>query len=188
MQLFELIRVKKNAAAFTLVEVMVSSLIGTIIFTALFYGLSQGNYIIQVDRENLRATQIMIGKLEGIRFCTWGSTNSTSQLFNTNYVSTSFVDYFYPSSIGNSSNGVVGGTVYTGTVTIQTNVAGGANNFTFYGSGTNTPTPPSYSNQIALVTVTLTWSDKHYGRVTTFNRSMKTYVAEYGLQNYISGN
>jgi type II secretory pathway pseudopilin PulG len=177
---------RTTRAAFTLVEVMVSALIGTVIFTALFYGLSQGIFIAQVDRENLRATQIMVGKLECIRLCKWGDTNST-QLFDTGYVPTTFVDYFYPSSLGNSSNGVVNGVTYSGTITIQTNRSGGSGNFTYYGTTTNTVAPPSYSNQMALVTVTLTWSDTHYGRTQTFNRSMKAYIAQNGIQNYMNG-
>jgi len=175
------IRSNKVVAAFTLVEVMVSSLIGTIIFAALFYGLSQGTFIIQTDRENLRATQIMMGKLEGVRLCKWGNNNST-QLFDSSYIPTNFVDYFYPSSIGNGSN-VVNGVAYAGTISIQTN--GGGNNFSFYDSNGVAGTAPSYSNQMALVTVTLTWSDTHYGRTVTFNRSMKAYIAQNGIQNYL---
>ena len=176
-------RKRASTAAFTLVEVMVSSLIGTVIFAALFYGLSQGTFIIQVDRENLRATQIMIGKLEGIRLCKWGETNA-SQLFDPQYIPSTFVDYFYPSSVGNGSN-VVNGVAYNGTITIQTNISGGANNFSFYDSTGTEAAPPSYSNQMALVTVTLSWSDKHYGRVQTFNRSMKAFIAQNGIQNYL---
>jgi prepilin-type N-terminal cleavage/methylation domain-containing protein len=178
---------RSRSAAFSLVEVMVASVIGAVIFSALFYGLSQGDFIIQTDRENLRATQIMVGKLEGIRLCKWGDTNSSSQLFSSNYIPTTFVEYFYPSSVG-SSNGVMYGAVYNGTISIQTNVPGGANNFMFYGTNAAEASPPSYSNQMALVTITLTWSDTHYGRVTRFNRSMKAYIAQNGLQNYVLNN
>lgn len=162
------IRNRKNAihAAFTLVEVMISAAISAIVFLSLFYGISQGYNIIQVERENLRATQIMLSHMEGLRLCLW----STNQLFDPDVVPHTFTDYFYPVGLGGfSSNDVV----YTGTMTITTNPDS---------IGT------SYSPDMALVTVAVNWNDVQYGHTNSHRRTMSTYVARYGVQNYIYGN
>src|SRR5690242_14103964 len=82
------------AGGFSLIEVMVASLVGAVIFLALFVGMAQGFNLIQHERATMRATQILVGKIEGIRLCAWGPV--TNQLFNTTYVPTTFTDYFYP--------------------------------------------------------------------------------------------
>lgn len=58
-------------AAFTLVEVMVAVLILATISVAYYCGLSSGFGVVQSTREDLRATQIMMQKIEAIRLCTW---------------------------------------------------------------------------------------------------------------------
>jgi len=78
--------------AFSLVEVMVAASIMAIIFAALFAGISSTFSLMDVTRENLRATQIMVSRLEGLRLCAW----SNNQLFNTSVVPTNFTDSFYP--------------------------------------------------------------------------------------------
>jgi len=173
-----------GCGAYTLVEVMMASMVAAILFAALFYGLTQGYNLVQKERESLRATQILVGKIEGIRLCAWDTvtTNSTYQLFNPAIVPTNFTDSFYPVGLSGTTND---GVTYSGTITIITN------NLTFNGStlGTNglpaAGTPPSYSNQMAQAIVTVKWSDVHNGHANTFTRSMKTYVAQYGVQNYI---
>lgn len=169
---------------FTLVEVMVASMIAAIIFAALFYGITQGFRIVQKQREALRATQILVGKIEGLRLCAWdtNTTNSTYQLFNPAIVSTNFTDSFYPVGLSGTTND---GVIYSGTIQIITN------NVPFYGATLDTngnpvsATPPSYSNQMAQAIVTVTWQDIHNSITNTYTRSMKTYIAQYGIQNYI---
>ena len=169
---------------FTLVEVMVASMIGAIVFAALFFGVTQGYAVVQKQREALRAEQILVGKVEGIRLCAWDTnpTNSTYQLFNPAMVSMNFTDSFYPVGLSGTTND---GVIYSGTIQILTN------NLVFYGSNLDTnglpvaSTAPSYSNQMAQAVVTVTWQDIHGGRTNTLLRSMKTYIAQYGIQNYI---
>ena len=176
---------RSSIAGMTLIEVMISAMIGALIFAALFMGLSQGYYLIQHQRESLRATQILIGKLETIRLCAW--TNSGG-LFDPNIVPATFVDSFYPGNLG-ATNSVL----YSGTISVKVNsTPANANNFTFYtlnSSGNIVPTtPPAYSNKMAFVTVTLTWTNYHQLSTLIYRRSMSTYVTQNGFQSYIYSN
>ncbi|HEX3628192.1 MAG TPA: type II secretion system protein [Verrucomicrobiae bacterium] len=140
--------------AFTLVEVLISAAITGIILAAVFATVSTSFGILTVTRQNLRATQIIVSRLEGLRLEAWDQTNQLSQLFNAGYVPTNFVEYFYPLGLNGSTNE---GIAYYGTMTVsqltdptlQTEV---------YGS-----TIPSYATNMALVTVTLSWTNSVKG-------------------------
>jgi len=149
--------------AFTLVEVLAATAIAAIILTALFAGISTGISVLKTTRENLRATQIMVSRMEGLRLCAWG----TNQLFNPVVVPATFTDYFYPVGLGYQTNGAV----YSGTMTVTTN-------FTLNPAA-------SYNGQMALVTVRVSWNDAFYGVTTTHTRSVSTLVAQNGIQNYV---
>src|SRR6185312_482130 len=142
------VRIQRAAiAGFSLVEVMMAALIGAVIFIALFSGMTQGFNIVQHQRNGLRATEIIVNKIEGIRLCAWGSTATNSQLFNTAIIPTTFTDYFYPLGLGSFPASNV---VYNGTINIQ------GTNFTFYDfNGTNT-TAPTYRTNMAQVVVMVT--------------------------------
>lgn len=159
-------RTESANSGFTLVEVICSAAIAAIIFLALFQGISQGLTVTQTTREGLRATQIALTRMEGLRLEAW----STNQLFNTTLVPTNFTDSFYPLGLGGSSSST--GTVYSGTMTITPRPFSGAN-------------APLYNNNMALVTVTVSWQDNYNGHFVTFSRTNYTYVAQNGLQNYV---
>jgi hypothetical protein len=163
-------RINAGAQGFTLVEALVSAAIGAVIFTTLYAGISNSFSLLNIARANLRATQIMVSRLEGLRLCAWGNgTNQMSQLFNTNVVPPAFTDFFYPQGMhGNTNNH---GAVYQGTMLVETNI-------------TLDP-PASYSPGMARVTVTLTWTDGIAGQPITHTRRMSTYVAKFGEQNYV---
>jgi type II secretory pathway pseudopilin PulG len=168
-------QLKRLAAAFSLLELLIAVAITALIFEAVFKGISNSLTLLNLTRENLRATQIMISRLEGLRLEAWG----TNQLFNSSFVPTTFVDYYYPQGLNSSTNNF--GTIYYGTMTIVSPV-------TF--ASVPARTPSSYSNMMALVTVTLTWTNNAptYGQSSTYTRSMSTYVAQFGIQNYIIAN
>jgi type II secretory pathway pseudopilin PulG len=149
--------------AFSLVETMCAAAITAIIILALFTGLTSGFKLTQMERENLRATQIALARMEGLRLYAW----SSNQLFSPTMLPNNFTDYYYPSNLG----GVFGNnTVYTGSVTI-------ANVFF-------NPTS-SYSNNMQQIVIKVGWQDTFYGRTNSHVRTFNTYVARYGLQNYI---
>jgi len=122
-------------------------------FTALAFGFTTT----RASRENLRATQIMLERMEGIRVFTW------EQLTNTTLNPVSFTSYYYPPGMGSGSQGIT----YTGAVTVA--------------NGSMSP-PANYADtQMKTVTVTVSWSS---GGVTR-TRQMSTYIAKWGVQNYI---
>lgn len=148
-------RNRQSESAFTLAEVVVASGIIGISCISLVVALSMGFSTVQSTRENLRATQIMVQKMETLRLYNW------TELQATNYVSPTFLTYFDPTT----SNGVI----YTGQVTVSI--------------PTNLPT--NYSNQIYSVTVSVCWTNYRGGYPIVHNREMQTYAALYGIQNYV---
>ncbi len=145
--------------AFTLVEVVVAAGILGIMFVSLYGGMSSGFAITQVSRENLRGTQILLERMEGVRLYNW------DQLCYSNWIPSTFTNYYYPLTSPGESPGIM----YVGTMTV---------------------TPPAlvpaatYSNNMRLVVVTVNWVSAGVPR----SRSMSTYVARDGMQNYVYNN
>jgi prepilin-type N-terminal cleavage/methylation domain-containing protein len=115
--------------AYSMIEVLVAVAVLGVMFVSLYSGFSSGFAVIQLARENLRATQIMQEKMETIRLYTWDQINTPG------FVPTNFVDNFY--SVGTN----VSGLSYTGQVTITT-----------------APFSASYSNDLKSVKIRLQWS------------------------------
>jgi len=132
-------------------------LVMSIVVVSLFTGVSSGFGLVKLAREDLRATQIMLQRLETLRLYTW------SQFTNAAYFSTNnSVEYYDPAGQPTGS----GGTVYTVSTAITT----------------NTPAA-SYGPDMRQVTVEVSWMSGKINR----KREMSTYVARYGAQNYIYG-
>jgi len=125
-----------GAHAFTLMEVVVAVLVLMTISAAFYLGLSSCFSVVKASREEVRATQIMTQKLEGVRLCTW------SEL--TNF---SFKEPYDPLGTTNNSSGVY----YFGTLT--------------KGPATTIPNTVSYLNNMCLVSVNLTWTNNRGGAV-----------------------
>ena len=77
-------------AAFTLSEVIVAVGVLAVSFVSLYAGISAGFAMTQVSRENLRATQIMVEKMEGIRLFNW------NQVTESNMIPETFTERYYP--------------------------------------------------------------------------------------------
>lgn len=150
--------------AFSFVEVLIAIAVSAIIFAALYRGISTTFSLVQNVRENLRATQIILSRLEGVRLCAW----SSDQLFNTNIVPAVFTETFYPLGLEGGNNN---GTVYAGTMAVE--------------QGPALSPSPSYCTNMARVTVTVTWTNGYDGKVNVHSRTMSTFVAKYGIQNYV---
>jgi len=76
--------------AYTLVEVLFAVAAMGFISVSLFAGLGSGFTLIQVTRENLRATQILLERMETIRLYRWDQITDDKCIPNT------FTNYFYP--------------------------------------------------------------------------------------------
>jgi len=145
--------------AFTLAEALVSVLVLGILATGIAGAFSSGLGVVDAERKNLRATQIMMQKAEAIRLLTW------SQGTNTSLAPTNFTAFYDPS-------GTSEGTVYAGY---------------FSESAAPTNIPAAYASQMRLVTITLFWTNyPGHGRPGMVeSRQMQTLVAHYGIQNYV---
>ncbi len=126
-------------AAFSLVESMVGmATIGTLI-GALLSGFTSGIFSMQMARENLRATQIMLEKVETIRLYSWDQINDPD------FIPRSFTATYDPQGAPNV------GLVYNGTVEL-----------------TPAPVSSSYSNQMVMITVRVNWKTGNLSRVREF--------------------
>lgn len=148
-------RLKKCASAFTLAEVVIASGLIAISCTSLLIALSMGFSTVQANRENLRATQVMVQKMETLRLYNW------SELQASNFFNPTFSEYFNPVS----TNGVL----YVGQISLSV----------------PTNLPSNYSNQVYTVTVSVCWTNYVRGQAIVHNRQMQTYAALYGIQNYV---
>jgi len=148
-------RAEAGSKAFTLMEVLVAAAIIGVQFVTLYLAMTQGFGIVQVARENLRATQILQEKMETIRLYKW------DDIITPGFIPATFTDSFYPAGLTNQ------GVNYQGTMTIS-----------------DVPSPlssASYASDLKLVVVQVNWTS---GKVQR-NRDMRTLVSHYGLHNYI---
>jgi len=143
--------------AFTLVEVLVATAITTITLLGLFGGISYAFCETQLARENLRATQIMLERMEGIRLYTF------DQLVSSNMFSTTFSAAYYPLATTNEASGLT----YYG-------------NFSLSDPGTGA----GYNSDMRLVTISVTWTNSYGTSKIPRNRQMQTQISRYGVQNY----
>ncbi|MDX1952102.1 MAG: type II secretion system protein [Verrucomicrobiota bacterium] len=148
---------KISSYAFTLMEMLVSVAIIGILFVSFYVGIASGFGVVNLARENLRANQIALEKMETIRLYTWEQINSNG------FIPPTFTAPFHPPVAGETNN-TNSSFVYYGNVTIE-----------------NAPVASAYSNNMRLVTVTVLWTNSGTART----RSMQTLVSEHGMQNYI---
>jgi Tfp pilus assembly protein PilV len=142
-------------SAFTLAEVMVAVLVVSVVFVSLFTGVSSGFALVKLAREDLRATQIMLQRMEAVRLYTW------SQITNANYFSTNTVsEYYDPAGQAAGSGGVA----YSVSTAVSTDTPAG-----------------TYAPNMRRVTVQVSWLSGKIQR----KREVSTFVARYGMQNYI---
>jgi type II secretory pathway pseudopilin PulG len=145
-----------NQMAYTLAEVIVSVALVAILFVSLYGGMTSGFAVTQASRENLRATQIMLEYMEGIRLYNW------DQLTSSNWIPSTFTNYYYPLAIAGESRGIP----YYGTIAV---------------TNANLNPASSYSTNMRSIVVTVNWTNAN----TPKTRTMTTYVARNGVQNYV---
>ena len=121
-----------------------------VVVVALYEAISSGFGTVRLARENLRATQILVEKMEAIRLYDWDQLNAPGFIPNT------FSAAYDPIAKD--------GATYYGTLTVSPAALNA-----------------SYSDDLRLVTVQLTWTS---GQLTR-KRELSTYVCRTGLQNYI---
>lgn len=149
--------------AYSLPEVMITVLLVAAMVISLYAGFTSGFAVIQLARENLRATQILMQRMETIRLYRWGD----QLLDTTNYLKPTFVELYDPS--GKVTNSA--GARYTGKVdlSIPPNL------------------PAAYQTNMRAITVTVYWTNYSGTNKILRARQMQTYAAKHGMQNYIFG-
>jgi len=129
---------RRRQAAFSLVEVSVGMALLATVLGALFSSFTSGFFTMQLARENLRATQILLEKVETIRLYNW------TQITTPGFIPTSFTAAYDPNS-GDT------GPVYTGSLAIS-----------------DVPITPSYSNDMKQFTVRIDWQSGGLARNREF--------------------
>lgn len=152
--------------AFSIIEALVAACIVGVLFVSLYAGITAGFGALNSARENLRATQVMIDKMETLRLYSWTQVSTFGS--STSYIPSTFTEYFFPTTTNYSSSTVVTGAVGSG--------------FVYYGTVeiTNSGFSQNYSNSVKVVNITLRWTNG-----VARSQSMSTYTAQYGIQNYI---
>jgi Tfp pilus assembly protein PilV len=138
-------------SGFSLPETCVTVAVVLICFSSLFTAITMAVSLMRISREGQRATQLEVEKFEEFRLYNWNQINSNG------FIPSTFSAPFDPTSTN-------GGVTYNGTIVI-----------------TNAPITGSYSNDLKLVTVQLTWTSGN----TVVTQSLSSLVAHYGMQNYI---
>ena len=143
---------RRLLAAFSMAEVAISmAVIGTVV-GAMLTGITSGFFTMQMARENLRATQIMLEKVETIRLYTW------QQVTNVGFIPTYFTNRYDPNSTNSQ------GLKYFGSMVI-----------------TNAPVGTSYSDNMKQLNITINWTTGQLPRTRTFTtyiakNGLQTYI------------
>lgn len=140
----------------TLMEVVMATGIIAITGAGVISSINYGLCIMRIARENQRATQVMLEKLEAIRLYNW------TQVTNTGFVPSTFTASYDPTS------STALGTTYYGTMSVTVPA--------FIG------TTPNYSANLRQFNVSLAWTNANG---LSHVRSLSTYVAQNGVQNYV---
>jgi type II secretory pathway pseudopilin PulG len=136
---------EKSAAAYSLVETLIASGIVGIVALATFAGIFNGMAVIQIAREEVRATQLLQEKMETLRLYSWGQLNTPG------FVPTTFQAKANPTNANE-------GAFYSGTVTI-----------------TNSPLTEVYSTNVLQVTVGLSWTNNLVPRTRSMTTLVSRY-------------
>lgn len=149
---------RKSEKGVTLVDVVMAIALLGVMASGIFGSFRYGFFTLQLLRENQRATQILLEKVETLRLYSWDQVNTPG------FIPTNLPLENYDPEAPAGQRGVT----YYGTVTAPTNVS-------WSGS------PPSYSTNMRQLTVTLRWTTQNIPHT----RSLTTYIAKDGIQNYV---
>ena len=156
--------IRRRLAAYSLPEVVIAAAVLGMLSVSLLATFSSGLTVVRSGRENMRATQIMLQKMETIRLFTW------TQGTNSSLATGNFTDFYDPTRTNTQSAGVT----YSGF---------------FSNSAAPTSIPAAYRDSMRTATVTVYWTNYISGAGTNntvvHSRQFQTYVARYGMQNYV---
>jgi type II secretory pathway pseudopilin PulG len=136
-----------------MIEVCVAVVILAILGAGVLGSFKYGFFMMDMARENQRATQIIIAKAEAVRLYNW------EQVTSNGFIPGTFTNYY-------DEQGAPGnqGVPYYGSVVISA-----------------FPVSTSYSTNLRQLSINLEWNTGSILR----KRSLVTFVAKDGLQNYV---
>src|SRR6266481_3011123 len=144
-----------SSSGFTFVETMVAMLTGAVMLAALYSSFAFGYGSVKLAREDLRATQILLQRMETLRLTSFSAIQNGTM-----------TEYFDPNGATNGSSGAV----YS--IRITTNAP----------TATDMPVQPVYyMKKMLKVTATATWTNGNQLRT----RSLQTYASQGGIQSYV---
>ena len=143
----------KRESGITLVDVVMSVALLGVMAGGIFGSFRYGYFTLELVRENQRATQIMLEKVETIRLYRWDQVNSNG------WIPATFTDEYDPQG-GTNTKGIT----YTGTVSVAACASG-----------------TSYASNMRQLTITLNWKTRNIPHT----RTLTTYIAKDGIQNYV---
>jgi Tfp pilus assembly protein PilV len=152
-------RIALASGGFTLVEAMIACMIAAIMVMALYGSFASGYSMIKVTREDLRATQILLQRLERVRLCTF------AQVKDPTINPPTTLEYYDANGVQTGNHGAIYTVTYTASVPSALDLPG-----------------VSYQLGMLKVTATATWTSG----VRKRSRTMQTYVARDGIQSYVS--
>src|SRR3954470_5281696 len=103
---------RDKGAGFSLIEAMVGMAVMGVMVAGLFGGMSWGTTSVRISREDLRAGQILLEKMEVIRLLTW------DQITASNVLPANFTAPYYTTMV--ATNTAAAGPTFSGTITIST--------------------------------------------------------------------
>jgi len=147
---------KTTVAAGTLVEVVIAVALLALVAGGVLGSFKYSFFEMGIVRENQRASQILLAKLETLRLYNWDQVRSNG------FMPASFTDVYDPQApVGNQGAG------YTGFVSISNMPAAFSTK--------------SYYTNMRACTVVVTWRTG----ALSHRRSVTTYIAKDGIQNYV---
>ena len=148
-----------SGSGFTLIETLVAICIAAIVLPTIYASLATGFALIKTSREDQRATQVILQRMEAIRLSPYQTLQSPAAY------PTNATEYYSESGKVTGNGGVP--------YTVTFSCAPGPSSL-----------PPSYRTNVLLVTVGASWKSGNVQRT----RSMQTYVSRYGIRRYVCGN
>ncbi len=128
---------RRSQNAFSLAEVVIAMALLATVLGALLTSFTTGYFSLQMARENLRATQVMLERMETIRLYSW------SQINQPGFIAPTFTAYYDPKSTNS-------GVVYSGTI-----------------SWSPVSLAVPYANQMTQLTVRVDWRTGRLSRSRT---------------------
>jgi type II secretory pathway pseudopilin PulG len=133
---------RKAATGTTMVEVLMAIFVFAVMSVSLMGSFSYGFFVMQLVRENQRATQIMLEKIETIRLYSW------DQVLTPGFIPSSFQDVYDPQKPEGAQ-----GITYNGVVKLNPY-----------------PYNTSYAADLRKLEITITWTTiRNYTRTRSFS-------------------